>query len=187
MSMSSKEPSSSKAGASTFNNPARKTSLFGNMKRKQTKKEGCGTSEIERQGDAIHENKRRGLKSKSSFDSDFNSEKGHKNHGETGNHHNRMHEPIRRTSSQIVLNTSGQAIAHEMIDDSFAGDGANESYRESKPKQGTYLLQDFPSVSAIEGGERVGSSSNIRDQVSFGGPVTEFVSRGQSDQFITQV
>jgi hypothetical protein len=35
--MSSKEPSSSsKAGASTFNNPARKTSLFGNMKRKQT-------------------------------------------------------------------------------------------------------------------------------------------------------
>ena len=37
LSMSSKEPSSSsKAGASTFNNPARKTSLFGNMKRKQT-------------------------------------------------------------------------------------------------------------------------------------------------------
>jgi hypothetical protein len=34
--MSSKEPSSSKAGASTFNNLARKTSLFGNMKRKQT-------------------------------------------------------------------------------------------------------------------------------------------------------
>ena len=35
LSMSSKEPSRSKAGGtSTFNNPARKTSLFGNMKRK---------------------------------------------------------------------------------------------------------------------------------------------------------
>jgi hypothetical protein len=34
LSMSSKEPSNTKAGTSTFNNPARKTSLFGNMKRK---------------------------------------------------------------------------------------------------------------------------------------------------------
>jgi hypothetical protein len=138
----------------------------------------------------MNENKRRGVKSQSSFDSDFNSEKGHKNQGETGNQSNRFHGAIRRTSSEIILNPSGVGIAHEMIDDSFAGEGANESYHESKPtKQGgtQYLLKDFPSVSAIEGAERVGSSSNIREQVSFGGPATEFVSRGQSDPFITQI
>lgn len=65
LSMSSKEPASyTKAGTSTFNNPARKTSLFGNMKRKQNKKEGCGggTREIETHG-GIGENNRRGVKS----------------------------------------------------------------------------------------------------------------------------
>jgi hypothetical protein len=65
LSMSSKEPTSyTKAGTSTFNNPARKTSLFGNMKRKQNKKEGgCGTREIDTHGSGIAENNRRGVKS----------------------------------------------------------------------------------------------------------------------------
>lgn len=66
LSMSSKEPASyTKAGTSTRNNPARKTSLFGNMKRKQNKKEGGGggTREIDTHGGGIAENNRRGVKS----------------------------------------------------------------------------------------------------------------------------
>ena len=76
------------------------------------------------------------------------------------------------------MNPSGQAIAHEMIDESFAAGVDQESHNDSQPKQGTFLIKDLPSVSAIEGGERVGSSTNVREQVSFGGPGAEFFSRG---------
>ena len=72
--MSSKE-SSSKAGAaggtSTFNNAARKTSLFGNMKRKQSNTRAMIERSIKND-----KNKHQRTKSESSFDSDFNSEKG---------------------------------------------------------------------------------------------------------------
>ena len=65
-----------------------------------------------------------------------------------------------------------------MIDDSFACGVDQESNLESQQKQGTSLIKDVPSVSAIEGGEHVGSSTNVREQVSFGGPGAEFFSRG---------
>ena len=90
--MSSKD-SNSKIGASTFNNAARKTSLFGNMKRKASTKQG-------------HDYTRSGKNQKaldSSFDSDFNSEDKPNNTGAIGSggshHHNTRHDPIRRTSS----------------------------------------------------------------------------------------
>jgi hypothetical protein len=113
--MSSKEPSS-KVGTSTFINAGRKTSLFGNMKRKQSNNRG----EIATTSYGKNEEKKmqRG-KSVSSFDSDFNSEGKPSGGTGSGNHNKLHHDPIRRTSSHI-LNPQIDT-AHEMIDDSFAG------------------------------------------------------------------
>jgi len=110
---STKDQNMRGGGGSSFNNPARKTSLFVHMKRKTSNKNN---------NEFVPKKDHKKLKADNSFDSDFDSDEDKLSgmlKGGSGNL-TRKHDPIRRTSSQILINQQ-VGIAHEMIDDSFAG------------------------------------------------------------------